>query len=457
MAYFSKKIAEYIDYDENKAETAGLLHDIAREYSHEELLDIAKKYNVKLEETDTKFLPYLHGRVGAIIVENELDIHDKDILLAIKNHVTGRPSMCTLEKIVFLADHLDRLSKVYPDMISSFKDLTLDEAIIKLLAISLQHQLDRGRDIDERTLQTYDWLIQQAVLPKASKESIVSVVKEFDKIFDSVLDLSLKQQIKIDNVVNARDLGGYETTDGHKIKKNCLIRSACLQKLTDSGKETLKETNVNYIIDLRTEKECREQPNVKVEGIKYVNIPLVDNILSEEQESLINWYVNAKEDDEKAWLASEFVNCFDHKKVYRDVVENEKCHKAIRKIFDILLSDDCTGALIHCVSGKDRTGIIIGILLQLLDVNPETIQNDYYCSIVPYYLIITKKIYSLVTNENANADIRVALGYLGLEKSVPEFYFNLIHEKYKTGENFLKEAIKLTDEEIEKLKNKWVE
>ncbi len=97
-----------IEYGENaeKGRTAGLLHDIARELSKERLIALAKKQFV-IEDWEKEHAVLLHGKSGAVIAKETLQIEDKEVLAAIADHVTGRPGMTAFSKIIFIADYCE--------------------------------------------------------------------------------------------------------------------------------------------------------------------------------------------------------------------------------------------------------------------------------------------------------------------------------------------------------------
>ena len=99
------KLAEIYGCDVLKAETAGLLHDCARDLDVETQLEMLK--DTEYAELMSEIPKILHGPCGAIIAKNEYKIEDQDILNAIANHTCGRPDMSLLEKIVFIADAIE--------------------------------------------------------------------------------------------------------------------------------------------------------------------------------------------------------------------------------------------------------------------------------------------------------------------------------------------------------------
>ena len=71
-------------------------------------------------------------------------------------------------------------------------------------------------------------------------------------------------------------------------------------------------------------------------------------------------------------------------KQYVDVLEYTK--PAVVDILRLLVSEDNTPVLIHCAHGKDRTGVMIAVILGCLGVEEELIAQDYAQSEVSRYL-----------------------------------------------------------------------
>lgn len=99
------RLAKKYGVDQKKAETAAILHDIAKCEDVEKMEQITKNY------LDDQLLGWggeiLHGPVGAWIVKTEFQIYDEDILNAIRYHTTGRPKMSDLEKIIYISDMIE--------------------------------------------------------------------------------------------------------------------------------------------------------------------------------------------------------------------------------------------------------------------------------------------------------------------------------------------------------------
>ena len=104
VAKEAKKLAKHYGADENKAEIAGILHDITKEMPKEQQLQIIIDSGIILDNVQLHAPKLWHGMSGSIVVRDELGIDDEDILNAIRYHTTGRAGMSLLEKVIFTAD-----------------------------------------------------------------------------------------------------------------------------------------------------------------------------------------------------------------------------------------------------------------------------------------------------------------------------------------------------------------
>ena len=100
--HLAKKYGE----DSKSAETAAILHDIAKYADVDWMRKIVKDngLDVRLVDWGSEIL---HGPVGAWIAETEFNIKNEDILNAIRFHTTGRAGMAQLEKIIYIADMIE--------------------------------------------------------------------------------------------------------------------------------------------------------------------------------------------------------------------------------------------------------------------------------------------------------------------------------------------------------------
>ncbi len=98
------RLARRCGADEEKAELAGLLHDITKEIPAEKQLQMMDAFAIILTETERRSRKIWHAILGAAYLERECGVTDPEILGAVRWHTTGKAGMTLLERIVFTAD-----------------------------------------------------------------------------------------------------------------------------------------------------------------------------------------------------------------------------------------------------------------------------------------------------------------------------------------------------------------
>lgn len=185
---------------------------------------------------------------------------------------------------------------------------------------------------------------------------------------DVVTDAVKKRSIAFERISNARDLGGLQTVSGHMISPGCLIRSANLADATQSDKRKLREYwHIAKIIDLRTEIERRERPDVSLPHTDYLTIP----IFTESMAGISH---------EKSLTVEQlFAVAPRMEQLYRQIVTDELCRKNLGKAARCVMEHDFSkgSVLWHCTEGKDRCGLLSAVLLLALGVDRGTITEDY--------------------------------------------------------------------------------
>ncbi|ABO51027.1 metal dependent phosphohydrolase [Desulforamulus reducens MI-1] len=145
VAETAEKLARKYGADPLKAGLAGLLHDIARDFDDNEMLQRAKKANLAVSEFGFAMPLLLHGPVAAVMARDEYGITDPEILNAIALHTVGSEYMNQLDKIIFVADKIEpnrRHSGV--DEIRRQAAQDLDTALLSCFDESIRYALKIG-------------------------------------------------------------------------------------------------------------------------------------------------------------------------------------------------------------------------------------------------------------------------------------------------------------------------
>lgn len=157
----AKELANKFDLNSEKAYMAGLLHDCAKCFSNEKLLDIIHQH-LNVEECEMLNYKTLHAPVSAYIAEKEFQIDDKEILSAIRWHTLGKLDMTDFEKIVFLADKIEpnTRDKEYSDKIKALLNEPngINKALLKCYKETIKSLVKRDLKICLLTIDIYNKL-----------------------------------------------------------------------------------------------------------------------------------------------------------------------------------------------------------------------------------------------------------------------------------------------------------
>lgn len=157
----AKKLAEKFGLNPEKAYVAGLLHDAAKCFSNEKLLEIIHAH-LNVEESELQNYKTLHAPVSAYIVEKDFGVTDKEILSAIRWHTLGKLDMTDFEKIVFLADKIEPNTREEEKTAEITKYLDeengLNKAILKCYKNTIKSLVKRDLKICYLTIEIYNKL-----------------------------------------------------------------------------------------------------------------------------------------------------------------------------------------------------------------------------------------------------------------------------------------------------------
>lgn len=115
VAKSAEMLAKRYGADAHKARVAGLLHDVMKDVSGEQQLQILKEFGILLTDVEQNAPKLWHAMAGAAFTEHILGFHDADIVNAIRYHTTARAGMSLLEKVIFIADFISA-DRTYPDV-----------------------------------------------------------------------------------------------------------------------------------------------------------------------------------------------------------------------------------------------------------------------------------------------------------------------------------------------------
>lgn len=231
--------------------------------------------------------------------------------------------------------------------------------------------------------------------------------------------------IKLENVVNIRDLGGYKTSTGKLTKHRVFYRSGNTDKSSKNDiKKLIEIYNVKTVIDLRNSEEIKISPDkfADITEVNYINTPI------------------------------EYSECLDEFKstdrglsvLYDYILKKKK--SVLKTIFDVIANANNGSVLFHCTLGRDRTAIVAMLLLGLAGVDRKDIIQNYTAT------------YDLIKDLDI---IKYDLKFYGKRKTItlPEYIENaidLIKNNYGTFENYLL-SCNISEDNLKKIKLKFIQ
>ena len=267
------------------------------------------------------------------------------------------------------------------------------------------------------------------------------------------------RRIKLKTLPNTRDLSDVPNQMGLRIKPHRLIRSGTLGGAGRRDIKTLtKEYGLKQVVDFRNEEERESNPDPAIAGVKNDWSPILNERalgITREDDCDESGSDDCDEAAPSMGSITDFLS--DPKKMitrlYAAMPLDKFTQNQYRKFLKLVENNTDGAVLYHCTAGKDRVGIGTALILSALGYDRESIIKDY-----------------LKTNENlgvpglstgvphledASNDL-----YILLNSAYPEYIdaaFDSIDKNYGTVENYLHEALELTDEDIEKLKENYLE
>lgn len=253
--------------------------------------------------------------------------------------------------------------------------------------------------------------------------------------------------IKLKHVKNYRDLGGITTSDGRVLRPHMLIRGTTLFDPTLLGIKILKENyNLKTIIDLRTQKEILEKPDVKIDGVEILHMPVFD-------ESVAGISHEKKVHSFKTLMMMPKME-----DLYVQMVTGASLDNVIKVLkFILTLPVQKFSVVFHCTAGKDRTGVVAALLLSFLGVDRVTVMNDY--------LLTNKRVLFkanmayvglLITKGNPKLAHKIKHYFLA-EPNFIKAALNQLEKDFGSLEEFFKQKLGFTEEETKKIKDKFLE
>jgi protein-tyrosine phosphatase len=172
------------------------------------------------------------------------------------------------------------------------------------------------------------------------------------------------RDIDLLDTFNLRDLGGYRTDDGRRVKWRTLFRGAALHRLAGTDLEVVRGLGLRTAIDLRTGGELTAHGAYPTDVLpaRFHHLPMIDRIWDLEEA-----FAEATPAPERYLMAR-----------YREMLDEGAA--TIATAVELLSRPESLPAVVYCAAGKDRTGVLAALVLDAVGVRRSEIVDDYHLS-----------------------------------------------------------------------------
>ena len=252
--------------------------------------------------------------------------------------------------------------------------------------------------------------------------------------------------IRLKHIKNYRDLGGIKTADGRTIKSHMLIRGTTLFDPSVLGIKLLKEQyNLKTIVDLRTQKESLEKPDVLIDGVEIVHMPIITEAVA------------GISHEKKVRSMQSLLMMPRMEDLYVSMVTSESLDNVVKVLKYILtLPLKKFSVVFHCTAGKDRTGVIAALLLSFLGVDRATVIHDYLLTNKNVQFKATMAYIGLLLTKGNHKLAHKIKHYFMAEPDFIKASLNQLEKDFGSLGEFFKQKLGFSAEEEKEIKDKFL-
>lgn len=218
-------------------------------------------------------------------------------------------------------------------------------------------------------------------------------------------------------IYNFRDYGGYSVAGGGRVKRGLLFRSGQHGDATDADLHRIAALGLKHVFDFRGHSERQKHPCRRAENFAASVV-----FFEGETANLAPHFEAAGDVPDEAAAARAM------ERIYGNLPQRAPLHWMMRRYF-AMLAEGQGPSLVHCLAGKDRTGMAVWLLHHALGVHPDDAMEDF-----------------LLTNTAGNVEARIAAGGDALRARYGDVSDETIRILMGVDERYLRTARKAVEE-----------
>jgi protein-tyrosine phosphatase len=256
---------------------------------------------------------------------------------------------------------------------------------------------------------------------------------------------------RIASVPNLRDLGGYSTHDGRRVRTGLVYRSGQLDRLDGDDARAFARLGIRSVYDLRTEHERTKHPDQLPPGTRHVVVDVLAD-LADAAPARLERLISDPKAAGDALGNGKATELFTYG--YRVFVSFDSARAAYRRLFTGLADGANRPALFHCTAGKDRAGWAAAALLLLLGVSDDLVMHDFLLSnryVLPAYQSV------LDAFELRGGDPRLLQPLLGVQEAYLSASLDEVRHNFGSIEDYFATGLGIDEARQRALRATFVE
>ena len=243
--------------------------------------------------------------------------------------------------------------------------------------------------------------------------------------------------IAVASLPNLRELGGWPTADGGRVRRGLLYRSTELGKLVDPDIATVEGLGLRRVYDFRTEAERSAEPDRVPAGAEYVVVDVLADAPGAGPAQLLA--VLGDPEKATAMLGGGKAQAM-FEQGYRQLVGLDSALAGYNRFFSDIAEEPNRPALYHCTTGKDRTGWASAALLMLLGVSEADVLREYLLTNEQLVPALQPILDQFAAN---GGDPGVLLPVIGVEQAYLAAALDEMHTRFGTIEGYFADGLGL--------------
>lgn len=243
-------------------------------------------------------------------------------------------------------------------------------------------------------------------------------------------------------LANFREVGGLQTTDEMVIKPGMLYRSADLSRLTKHDIAMFSKLGIQTVCDLRTTSERKSHPPKIKEHDKIVHIPMQPDSMMPSKWTMFRMLVA----EAKSLSFTPIM-----KDLYQSMLTERK--KEIQQLFTLLSDEKNYPLMLHCTSGKDRTGFLSALIQLAAGVPVHIVLSEYMRSNEGVQMLVKRQERFVRMMSLYRVSKKQIQPLLGVQQDYLEDVLNEMMDTYGSAERYLTEACEVPEAQLKAMKN----